>query len=121
MSAPASPSVAELARQENVSPEQIMANALALYAALPPAVRASTLDALQSADPAAHGELIQDLVRTAVVHEIRRRREERRRQVLAGERPGRPTMSDEELGAEAVRLVKASRERRAQLRRAQGG
>lgn len=105
--------VAELAREENASPEQIMASALALYAALPPAVRSATIEALRSADPAAHATLVNELVRAVVVHELRNRRAGIRRRVAVGELSALPDLSDEEMGAEAVRLVKESRERRA--------
>lgn len=112
-SAQAQPSVAELAREEGASPEQIMASALALYAALPPAVRSAAIDALRSPDPAAHSTLVNELVRAIVAHELRHRREVVRRRVAAGEIPELPNLSDDEIGAEAVRLVKESRQRRA--------
>jgi len=67
-----SPSVTELAREENATPEQIVASAVTLYAALPPVVRASLLDALRSG---AAGDLANELTRTAVIHEMRQRRE----------------------------------------------
>ncbi len=106
-------SVAELAHQEGASPEQIMASALALYAALPPTVRAATLEALRSPDPAAHAALTNELVRAVVVHEMRQRRAAIGQRVASGETPALPDLSDEEMGAEAVRLVKESRQRRA--------
>jgi hypothetical protein len=108
-----SPSVADLAREENATPEQIVASALVLYAALPPAVRASMLDALGTG---AQGSLASELVRTAVVHEFRQRRKARRDRVAAGELEALPDLTDEEMGAEAVRLVKDSRRRRATSR-----
>jgi hypothetical protein len=110
-SQPASPpSVEDLAREENATPEQIVASAVALYAALPPAVRTSMLDALSTGG---HGSLANELVRATVVHEFRQRRQALRDRVAAGELEALPDMSDEEMGAEAVRLVKESRRRRA--------
>lgn len=114
-SAHSEPDVAELAREDNAPPEQIMASALALYAALPPAVRSATLDALRSPDPGARPALIDELVRTVVAHQLRQRRAAIRQRVAAGEVPALPELSEEEMGAEAVRLVKESRERRAGL------
>jgi hypothetical protein len=106
-------SLAELARQENASPEQILASALALYAALPAAVRSGVLDSLRSPDPGAHTRLINELARALAVHEMRQRRESIRQRVARGELPALPDLPDEEIGAEAVALVKESRRRRA--------
>lgn len=109
------PSIADLAREENASPEQIVESAVALYAALPPAVRSAVLDALRSPVPGDQASLVQDLVRTVVSHEMRQRRGSVRERVRRGEIPALPDMSDEEMGEEAVRLVKESRRRRAGL------
>lgn len=108
-----SPSVTELAREENATPEQIVASAVTLYAALPPVVRASLLDALRSG---AVGALANELARTAVIHEMRQRRDATRERVSRGELEGLPDLTDEEMGEEAVRLVKESRRRRAAMR-----
>ena len=105
-----SPSVADLAREDNATPEQIVASAVTLYAAMPPAVRASMLDALTSGGQAS---LASELVRTAIVHEFRQRRQAQRDRIAAGDLEPLPDMTDEEMGAEAVRLVKESRRRRA--------
>jgi hypothetical protein len=111
-----SPSLSDLAREQDASAEQIVASAVALYAALPPAVRSAMIDALRSPVPGAHATLINELVRTVVIHEMRQRREAVRERVNRGEIPALPDLSDEELGAEAVRLVKESRRRRAATR-----
>ena len=107
-----SPSVTELAREENATPEQIVASAVTLYAALPPVVRASLLDALRSG---AAGDLANELTRTAVIHEMRQRREAIRERIRRGELDGLPDLTDEEMGEEAVCLVKESRRRRAAM------
>lgn len=107
-----SPSVAELAREDDATPEQIVASAVALYAALPPAVRASMIEALRSPVVGAQASLINELVRAAVIHEMRQRRGAVRERTARGEVEGLPDLSDEEMGAEAVRLVKESRRRR---------
>ncbi|HEX5724447.1 MAG TPA: hypothetical protein VFX98_03225 [Longimicrobiaceae bacterium] len=114
MSAPPHPhpTAAALAREEETSAEQILASALALYAALPPAVRSATIEALRSSDPTAHATLVHELVRTVVMYELRQRREAIRERTGVGELPALPDLSDEEMGAEAVRLVKESRRRR---------
>jgi hypothetical protein len=108
--------LSDLTQADQASPEEILANALQLYAALPPAARAATLDALRSPDPAAYGSLVRELVRTILSFQLKQRREYIRDQVLRGALPAVPDMSDEEAGAEAVRLIEESRERRAAAR-----
>lgn len=110
---PQSPSVDDLAHEENSTPEQIVASAVALYAALPPVVRASLLDALRTGGST---ELANELARTAVIFEMRQRRAAMRERISRGEMEGLPDLTDEEMGDEAVRLVKESRHRRAVLR-----
>lgn len=110
------PSLRDIAHEENASPDQIMASALALYAALPAVVRSAIVDTLRSPDPGAHASLIDDLARTIVAHEMRQRRDTIRRRVDRGELSPLGDLSDEEIGAEAVRLVKESRRRRAASR-----
>jgi uncharacterized protein (DUF433 family) len=53
-----------------------------------------------------------DDVRRAAIEQYRHRRQEIRRRVETGEIPALPELSDEEAGAEAVALVKASRQKR---------
>ncbi len=53
------------------------------------------------------------LVRTLVIHEMRQRRESIRQRVARGKLPALPDLSGEEMGTEAVRLVKELRRRRA--------
>jgi uncharacterized protein (DUF433 family) len=51
-------------------------------------------------------------VRQAAIEQQKRRREEIRRRVARGEIPALPDLTDEEAGAEAVELVRASRQKR---------
>jgi hypothetical protein len=71
------------------------------------------INALQSPVTGSHASLVNELVRTAVIHELRQRRQAVRDRVARAELQPLPDLSDEEMGAEAVRLVKESRRRRA--------
>lgn len=123
----------ELADEERTPAEQILANALELYAAIPPGARVATLRALRATAPTAHPSLAQEVSKAIIGFQLRQRRAaalrrfERRVAAPAGAEgegarvvgagPAPLSMAeDDALGAEAVRGVKASRERRAGVR-----
>lgn len=111
------PSVADIAREESASPEQVMASALAFYSAIPRPIRSTALSLLQSSDAAAHTALVNEMVRTLVSFELNQRRQTIRQLVTSGKLPSLPALSDADAGAEAVRLVEESRARRAAAQR----
>lgn len=78
--------------------------------------RLPALNALHSPDSSAAHAFIDELVRKIVIHEMRPRRDSIRHRVGRGELPALPDLSDEQMGVEAVRLVKESRRHRATSR-----
>lgn len=126
MASPLTTELHELASEEQAPAEQILANALELYAAIPSVARAATLRALRATAPEAHGDLAQEVSRAILAFRLQQRRAaavrriERRSAAGTSEEaivstPPAPLTLEEDaaLGAEAVRLVKESRERRA--------
>ncbi len=120
MAAPNNIDVRELAEEDQAPAEQILANALQLYAALPAQARAATLAALRSPDPAAHGRLIREVVRTILKVQLQEHRESMLRAAGSDDLPSESPVdlaADEAFGQETVELIKQSRERRAGLQR----
>ena len=108
-----------VAKDAEPTPEQILADALALYAALPEQVRASTIEALRSSDPAAHASLIRQIVRAIAGWHLERRRLGVVRESMREDEAEVVHVDldeDRRLGEEAVRMVRESREYRAGLR-----
>lgn len=116
MSSPSSTDLHDLAQEDQAPAEQILANALQLYAAIPGPARAATLRALRATDPAAQPALAREVVRTIVAFQLQERRAAAIRNANGGTLPTAERFDaaeDEALGAEAVARIKASRERRA--------
>lgn len=117
--APSTIDLHTLVETDQAPPEQILANAMQLYAALPPAARTALLDTLRSPDPAAHTALTREIVRTVLAFQLKTRRDALIRDGNGGQMPDEAPLDLEEdaaLGDEAVRLVKESRELRAAQR-----
>lgn len=109
-----------LVEEDQAPPEQILANALEFYTAIPAPARAAALDALRSPDPGAHAALVREIMRTVIAFQLQTRRADLIRNANGGVMPPEEPIDldeDEQLGQEAVRLVKESREYRAKLRR----
>lgn len=108
-----------LSEESHAPPEEIIASALALYAALPAPARTAALEALRSPDPAAHTELVREIARAVAAHQLQARRAAIIRAANGGVMPPEAPIDlaeDTAQGDEAVRLVKESRELRAGLR-----
>jgi len=113
----ASPSIdlRELAQEDHAPAEQILANALQFYAALPAEARQASLAAMRSADPAAHTRLVRELVRTVLKVQLEEQRDQMLRAAHGGELPPEAPLeleADEAYGQETMNLIRHAREQR---------